>query len=258
MRVLIFGKYARKVGGIESHVKLLCQGLASRGVDVTNLVSSIDSESGSYYTDGFHTVECSTQGIYNSTSLSLGMICAARRLHNFKPFDLVHLHFPDPMSHLASLAIPKTIPRVITWHSDIIRQKKLGYIYSRFFRANVKRSKAIIAATAMHFLTSRQIPSDFPNQRKCVIPFGIDYRKFQRSGDINPIVERIRANFGNDNLIIFAVGRHVEYKGFSVLLNSLAFNNCNLILGGDGPLTEDLKRQAENLGISNRVNFTGQ
>ena len=125
MRVLQLGKYWRKDGGIETHVKTLCKSLASAGVDVVNLVSSIDRRGNRFEIDGYTVVESPTLGTYFSTSIAPRMVLDARWLHGEKPFDIVHLHFPDPMSHLASLALPAQIPRVITSHSDIVTQRHL-------------------------------------------------------------------------------------------------------------------------------------
>lgn len=62
----------------------------------------------------------------------------------------------------------------------------------------------------------------------------------------------------NDVPLIVALGRLHENKAFDVLLSALArVPNAYLWLAGDGPLKEELQKQAEVLGIKPRVRFLG-
>lgn len=68
----------------------------------------------------------------------------------------------------------------------------------------------------------------------------------------------------DDALVLVALGRFVEKKGFSDLLRALAFLPLHiggrqpmLLLGGDGPLQGALQAQCRQLGLSARVRFLG-
>ncbi len=257
MRVLQFGKYWRQDGGIETHVKSLCKGLASQGVEVVNLVSSLDRSKSDFNVDGYRVVEVPTLGILANTSMAPAMVLAARRLHAQQPFDLIHLHFPDPMAHLVSLVMPSNLPRVITWHSDIVRQKRLLTLYRPWQRREIRRAGAVVAATQSHFRTSAQIPTDYPAGRRHVIPFGFDYTWLRRTPVTQRHIDSIRAR-ADGRFVVFALGRHVSYKGFDVLLDAIAKTDAFLILGGDGPLRETLRSQAARVGILERVWFAGR
>jgi rhamnosyl/mannosyltransferase len=257
MRVLHFGKYWRQDGGIETHVKTLCKGLAAQGIDVINLVSSLDSTASDFETDGYRVVEVPTLGIHFSTSISPSMVAAAHRLHQEKPFDVVHLHFPDPMSHLASMFLPKSIPRVITWHSDIIKQKHLLKLYRPFQRRIILQANGLIAATPAHYTSTQQIPAEYPQQNRHVVPFGMDFGRLQLTTGVAKRAKEIR-NQASGHLIVFALGRHVSYKGFDVLIQAMQNTNAYLILGGDGPLTSELRQQVLKLGLPEKVQFTGR
>jgi rhamnosyl/mannosyltransferase len=257
MRVLHFGKYWRQDGGIETHVKTLCRGLAELGVEVVDLVSSLDKTASDFVTDGFHVVEASTLGIHFSTSISPSMVAAAHRLHQEKPFDVVHLHFPDPMSHLASMVLPKSIPRVISWHSDIIKQKHLLKLYRPWQYRQIMQAAAIIVPTPAHFSSSTQIPSSYPSIKRHIIPYGLDYTQHTHSNEVADTGLEIRRR-ANGRFVIFAVGRHVGYKGFDVLLEALQHTDAYLVLGGDGPLRGMLQAQALQLGVEDRVWFSGR
>ena len=64
----------------------------------------------------------------------------------------------------------------------------------------------------------------------------------------------IRQKYGNGP-IIFALGRHVYYKGFNVLIRAMPRVPATLLLGGNGPLTDELKRLAS--ATRARVSFLG-
>lgn len=257
MRVLQLGKYWRKEGGIETHVKILCKTLATAGIDVVNLVSSINPKGDRFLIDGHTVVESPRLGVLSSASIAPKMLTDARQLHAEHAFDLIHLHFPDPMSHAVSLALPADIPRVITWHSDIVKQRRLLKLYKPFQTKEINRSKALVAATQSHFTSSTQIPANYPDNQKHVIPFGIDFGWLELTLAVAEKAESIKSR-ARERLIAFALGRHVGYKGFDMLLNALQHSDAYLILGGEGPLTPQLKSQAQKLGIKDRVFFTGK
>jgi glycosyltransferase involved in cell wall biosynthesis len=266
LRVLQFGRFnnAEQNGGIERHMQLLCVGLAALDVDVTYLVagdslrskdSKINTLAGSY-----RMVEAATFGTYFSTAASPMQILKALAMHHIEPFDVVHLHFPNPLAHLASLLLPRSIKRVITWHSDIVRQKRLLAMYLPFLQRVTLRADALIAATPAHYTSSTQIPASLPYDKRHVISYGRDFSDLALTPPTAELCAALKAKATSDSTsgqIIFALGRHVYYKGFDVLIEAMQHVDAQLILGGDGPLKAELQQQAERLGISHKVTFTG-
>ena len=245
-------------------MKLLCAGLAELDVDVTYLVAgdSLRSQSSEVNagTDTYRMVESATLGTYFSTAISPMQVIKAIRMHKQQPFDVVHLHFPNPLAHLASFFLPANIKRVITWHSDIIRQKRLLAMYLPFLRRVTFRADALIAATPAHFTSSTQIPSNLHITKRHVIPYGRDFSDLELTSSTSELCESLKAKaklFSESGHIIFALGRHVYYKGFDVLIDAMQYIDAQLILGGDGPLKAELEEQAKRLGVNHRVIFTG-
>ena len=266
LRVLQFGRFnnAEQNGGVERHMKLLCAGLADLDVDVTYLVAgdslcTKDSQVNTV-TSSYRMVEAATLGTFFSTAISPMQVIKAMQMHRQQPFDVVHLHFPNPLAHLASFLLPSNIKRVITWHSDIIRQKRLLAMYLPFLRRIALRADALIAATPAHFTSSTQIPESLPVTKQHVIPYGRDFSDLALTPETAELCASIKtkaASVSTSGHIIFALGRHVYYKGFDVLIEAMQNVDAQLILGGDGPLKAELQQQAERLGISDKVTFTG-
>lgn len=63
----------------------------------------------------------------------------------------------------------------------------------------------------------------------------------------------------SDGKILFSLGRFVPWKGFSLLIDLLPElpKVWRLVIAGDGPTRTSLEKQAAELGVSNRVKFTG-
>ena len=266
LRVLQFGRFnnAEQNGGIERHMQLLCEGLTALNVDVTYLVAgdSLSSKASRINTPlgSYDLVEAATIGTHFSTAASPMQIIKALMLHRKKPFDVVHLHLPNPLAHIASWLLPRSVKRVITWHSDIIKQKRLLSIYLPFLRGFVTSVDAVIAATPAHFTSSTQIPADYPDNKRHVIPYGRDFSDLELTPPTTELCESLKAKAkeaSESGRIIFALGRHVYYKGFNVLIEAMQHVDAQLILGGDGPLKVELQQQAERLDMIHKVIFTG-
>ncbi|MGB4672785.1 MAG: glycosyltransferase, partial [Azovibrio sp.] len=229
MRVICLGRFCDDLpGGIEAHVVSLLETLQDR-VDFVHLVPSRDGKSARFVKGGVPVVRTASWNVDGSLALSPGLILETWRQYRQQGCDLVHLHFPGPMSHLASMVIPAHVPRVITWHADITRQRRLLKLYEPWQRAILRQARAIIVATPEHLKSSAALSIAGIRQKVRVIPYGFELSRF-----VAPQAEAARIRQSHPGRLIFAVGRHVHYKGFSVLLEALQklAPDVQLILGG--------------------------
>ena len=256
LKVLNLGKFDT-LGGIERHVKALARGLVATGeVELINLVSAGSPQGREHSEYGYPTVAVPCHGVVASVAVSPTLPLVARRLHREHRFDVVHLHFPDPLGHLTALTLPRSIRRVISWHSDIIRQRRALALYGPFLRNFVSNADALIGATPQHLGASSQIPPAAGNQVRRVVPYGFDPGQMTW----NERAEARRAalqSHAAGRPIVFTVGRHVYYKGFDVLLEAMAGIDALLVLGGTGPLTDSLRAKAASTGVQGKVVFAG-
>jgi rhamnosyl/mannosyltransferase len=117
----IYKTYPPVVGGIERHVGLLAEGQARRGLDVTALVTSSASEAGERIENGVRVIRTHAWARLASTPLSPGLLGWVRRLEA----DVTHLHFPFPPGELAHDLFGRGSATIVTYHSDIVRQRWL-------------------------------------------------------------------------------------------------------------------------------------
>ena len=255
LRVLCFGRFFDDIpGGMQTHVDHLFRAMKGH-VDYVHLVPSRDSTGFEGELHSFPLIRTPSWNVDGSLALSPKLIARARQLHKEKPFDLVHLHMPDPMSHLASWAIPSHVPRIITWHADIIRQKLLLLGYRPFQNAALRNAKGIIAATPAHIKSSTELVAPHLKDKLHVIPFGFDLAHYAVPLDLSA---ELKAAYPGK--FIFALGRHVHYKGFDVLIKAMAQlrPNAQLVIGGEGPLTAEWKALAALSTAATRIHFIGK
>lgn len=254
LRVLCFGRFFDDIpGGMQTHVDHLFRAMQGH-VDYVHLVPSRDSKAFEGKLHGYQLIRTPSWNVDGSLALSPGLIAKARQLHREKPFDLVHLHMPDPMSHIASWAVPAQVPRVMTWHADIIRQKALLTFYRPFQTAALRNAGAIIAATPAHIKSSSELTAPHLKDKLHVVPFGFDLAHYAQP-QANAAV--LRSQYPGK--IIFALGRHVHYKGFDVLIKAMAQlpADTQLVIGGEGPLSNEWKALAALSPAAARIHFTG-
>jgi glycosyltransferase involved in cell wall biosynthesis len=252
LRVLLFGRYAdAEFGGIERHVRSLVEALRD-DVQYVNLVEGRGLDAGPPWE--CPVVHTRSLAVIASQPLCPGMPFTVRRLQREHAFQIAHLHLPDPMSHLAALALPASVRFVLTWHSDIVKQRRLLQFYKPFLERLIARSAAVIAPTPAHFQSMPQLGALVPEGKRAVVPFGFDLRPFAAP---HPKARELRASFGAKS--VFALGRHVYYKGFEYLVRAMAqVPGAVLVLGGSGPLTDSLKAIAASAGVAERVRFVGR
>lgn len=227
------------VGGIENYVRQLCRELQRQpDLDVRILATSTGSRSSVGTLDGVPVMRAGRLATVASTPLSPRLAFELRRL---RP-DIVHLHAPYPLGEVAALLATPRVPAVITYHSDIVRQKTLLRFYGPLLK-RVLRHAARVLPTSPAYLESS--PWLAPVRDRCtVIPLGIDLARFLA-------LER-----EDDGRAILFVGRYRYYKGIQYLLQALALlPEARLVLVGGGPAEAGLRRQAEDLGLSHRVQF---
>ena len=261
LRVLHFGRfYNDKFGGLERHVDLLLRGLKPY-CQADNLVAHDHWERAVVATGSYTVYKTPSLGKVAGTAICPSMPWLARALHEAHDYDLVHLHLPDPMAHLAAAFLPRSVKRVITWHSDIVRQKRLLKLYQSFLKGLLNRVDAIIVPTPAHISSSSQLTGCRRPECFHIVPFGIDYAPFDRAAQQHQRIADLRANLGGGDEvpIAFTVGRHVYYKGLEYLIRAMIdVPQGILVIGGDGPLTASLKAVSRSLGLDARVHFVGR
>jgi glycosyltransferase involved in cell wall biosynthesis len=247
-RVLQIGKfYAPLRGGMETHLKALCDGL-SQHVDLEVIVSNKERSTVSEYVDGVRVTRLAQWSTVAGASVCPSMVWRIRQSRA----DIVHIHWPNPTALLAYLASGHKGRLLLTYHADTVRQRVLGPLFEPVLQFALHRAEAIIVSSIMIVRGSSTL-ADLAG-RCVVIPFGIRLSDFD---DYDPVeVQAIRSRFGCP--LLLAVGRLVYYKGLEYLIRALADVDAKLLIIGEGPLRAPLEQAAAAAGVAGRVHFLGK
>jgi glycosyltransferase involved in cell wall biosynthesis len=249
IRVLQLGKYfAPHRGGIETHLELLCSGLA-HACEVRVMVAgggrlAMQTD----FFDGLRVDRLATPLTLAATPVCPGIAGAIRVA---RP-DLIHLHFPNPMAAWGYLASRSSATLIVTWHSDVVRQRLLGAMMRPLINAVLARASAIIA-TSPDYLESSPVLSG-RRSRVRVIPYGIALEELTSPSPA--AVAALRQHYRTP--LVLGVGRLVYYKGWEYLIAAMRQVDATLLIVGDGPLRPALQRQVAEAGLGERVIFVGE
>jgi rhamnosyl/mannosyltransferase len=137
---------------------------------------------------------------------------------------------------------------IITYHSDVIRQRIQARLFAPFLESALRRSSAIIVSSP-NYLDSSAILRR--HRAKCsIVPFGIP--------DIAADIRRkqmLPTKPSRAQPVVLAVGRLVYYKGFDVLIRAMASLDAKLIIVGEGPLRSELEGLIITQGMRNRASI---
>ncbi len=248
LKVLHVGKfYPPHYGGMESHLQTLCEEL-SKSIDVEVLVASDHRRSERSTQGGVKVARLATVLMLHGTPIVPLMARAMRRA---RP-NLVHLHFPNPMAALACLMSRLDVPIVITWHSDVVRQRRAAMIVAPLLSLLLRRCAAIIVGSTAYIETSAVLNA---RRELCrVIPFGVRAGDFEHPDAAR--VAQLRRRYGER--IVLGVGRLIYYKGFENLVRAMADVRASALIAGEGPLGGALAAEAAQLGVADRVVLLGR
>lgn len=253
MRVLqIYKDYAPVVGGIENHLRVLTEGLRSCGIDARVLVTNTGPQSRQETIGGVPVTKAGRLVNVSSAPIAPAMYPALRQMERVA--DIAHLHLPYPPAELGQLLLGRSRRTVLSYHSDIVRQKVLGAFYSPFLRIILQRADLIAVASPAYVRTSAFLPAV---AEKCrVIPYGIDLERFRLTSRLSAAAAAMRAEHGGKPLILF-VGRLRHYKGLDVLLRAMAGLDARLLIVGTGPMEATWRETMERAHLAGKVAFAG-
>jgi len=146
----------------------------------------------------------------------------------------------------------------MTYHSDIVRQRRLLTFYAPFLRIILARLDCIVATSPNYIESSAFLK---PLAAKCrVIPLAVDFDRFEK---VEPLkVAALRERFANssDKILLLFTGRLRYYKGVQFLLEAMpqVLPQVQLLIIGIGPMEQQLREQVARHQLEQRVIFLGE
>ncbi len=236
------------MGGIEQVINQIARGANKLGVDTDVLSLTADHDASTIEIDGYQAHRARLDFQLASTGFSASAFLRFFQLA--KKADVIHYHFPWPFMDMVHFVTRIKKPTLVTYHSDIIRQEHLLKLYrplKRKFLASMDR----IVATSPNYLATSDVLRIFSN-KVSVIPIGLDKSTYPL-----PMPDRLKywsEKFGPKFFLFVGVIRY--YKGLHILVEAAQETNYPIVIVGAGPIEQELKAQAEKLGLKN-IHFLG-
>ena len=251
MKVLHLFKsyYPDSFGGVEQFIRLLVKGLRSHAVS-----SSILTLADTRYEQ---VQKCADSAFVRSAqyfsfhSTPLGWRYGRQYSCLSKSANLVHLNVPYPLADCVYLASGGALPALLTYHSDIVKQKFLYFFYKPLM-LRLLRSMRRIVATSPNYVDSSPVLSQFRDKID-VIPLGVEATPCVDPTD--PLLRRVREQYGEGYFYFVGVFRY--YKGLDCLLAAAKMLPYRFVLSGSGPLYAKIAAEIRQHDARNIV-LTGQ
>lgn len=183
-----------------------------------------------------------------SCGMSLSALSLFRGLVEWA--DLVHYHFPWPFADFLHFYAKVSKPTLVTYHSDIVRQRALNAFYTPLMKRFLRSVDRIVCTSPNYFVTSKILPS-FEDKTE-IIPIGI-----KESPNLEPsrdLLDSTKKRYGENFFLFVGVLRY--YKGLHILLEAIKDAAFSVVIVGSGPTEGELQTQAKALGLNNLI-FTG-
>lgn len=270
MRVLhVIASIAPRYGGPSRAVQDICRSMAARGHEVELFTTNQDGEAAlpvqlrvPLATAGYHTTFFGFSGP-PAYSISWGLGEALVR--RMADFDIVHIHSLYLFHTVAAATIARRrhVPYIIRPHGTLDHYHRKRHPWrKRLYSALVER-RNLDGAAAIHYMTEqerREAEETGIRAPGCVLPLGIDVDLYAQPADERDLPAAIPRGVP---LVTF-MGRLAQKKGVDMVVEAFGRviregGRAHLVLAGpdsDG-LQEQLERQVRELGIADRVTFTG-
>lgn len=250
LKVLHFYKtyYPDTFGGIEQVIYQLSESASAHDVESTVLTLSRRGNIDNECIGSQHVFYAKTNFEIASTPFSLSSVSKFKQLVDRA--DVIHYHFPYPFMDLLHFICGVKKPTVISYHSDIVKQKSFLRLYTPLMERFLGSVDCIVAASPNYAQTS-PVLQQF-KEKVQVVPYGLDEKSYP---EVTADKLNYWKNIVGDKFFLF-VGAFRYYKGLHTLLDAAAVTSLPVVIIGGGGIESELRAKAKELNLTN-VHFVG-
>ena len=230
-------------GGLEEAIRQICQGTQACGVENHLLTLSPKPHQQTIQLDSIIIHQAQLSFEIASCGFSVRAVFELKKL--MKEMDIIHFHFPWPFADMMYWLSSVNKPAIITYHSDIIRQRSLLSLYRPLMHHFLGKIDHIVA-TSPKYINSSKILKKY-RSKVTAIPIGLNRKSYPEIDKQR--LQKIKENVGENFFLFVGVLRY--YKGLDVLLDAAKQLSLKIMIAGSGPLWEPIKKRIENENINN-------
>lgn len=169
-------------------------------------------------------------------------------------FDLIDAHYFYP-DGVAAVWLGERLgkPVVVTSRGTDVNWIPRYPLPRRQLRWAAERAAGLISVSAA--LGEHLVDLGVDRRRIAVLRNGVDLGLFGPQAEAGAA---LRSELGVEGNVLLSVGSLIERKGHHITLQALQrLPDSTLLIAGEGPLEDALRRQTESLGLGGRVRFLG-
>jgi glycosyltransferase involved in cell wall biosynthesis len=254
-------------GGAEIYAYNIAKKLVERGNNVTILCSNQSKRNKIEHIDCIRVIRLKRDCAASTTPIKFNLFHYMFSFMRNEDFDLVNVNFhlpyyPDVATFSSKLC---DLPTVLTYHNDIVKTgfcaNLIAQIYNYSVNSLVLRTvNKIVTPSPYCFYESKFLK---PFKDKLLwIPPGVDIKKYSVKESFK--IHQVYRLEDSTKIVLFVgiMSRAHVHKGVDQLIKSFSkvlkvVKDVYLVLVGRGDMIQYYKKMCKDLGISNRVIFTG-
>lgn len=256
-----------EIGGAENYSYNIAKGLVKKGFKVTVLCSTKLGKDKTETIDGINVIRQKPDFIVSNTPVKFNLYFTVSKLLREEKFDLVNSHTPVPYyADMACYAAKRANVRfILTYHNDNTHPNFLVNALCNIYnytlnKLTLKWSTKIITPSPYCFHESKFLLAH--KDKLSWIPPGVNMKKFYPG---KSYLVHTRYNIPKKAKIVMFVGqmgKFHKHKGVDILIKAFKsvsekIPSAYLVLVGKGDMVEEYKKISKELGIADKVIFTG-
>lgn len=239
-------------GGLQEAIRQIC--ISTQPLGVENTVFTLSPQPWP------RVVQRPEAKVVRSRSWAAPASCDLGGMHSIMTFralaqeaDIIHYLFPWPFLDVLALFAPPR-PKVLTYISDIVRQRWLGAAYAPLMWKTLHSMEAIVYNAPAYAQGSAVLSHPTLQPRLRQIPLGIEESSYSAKPD-GTVLKRLALRIGEPYILFIGVLRY--YKGLHTLVQAAPAVQARIVIAGSGPEQNALQQQTRQLGLQNVI-FAGQ
>ena len=250
MKILHVGKFYPMSGGMERVMFDIVEDFSKKGHRCDLLCAAADKPGVITLNENGKIICTPTLFKVASTMITPAMIRELAKICH--DYDIIHVHHPDPMANLALYCSNYKGKVILHWHSDILKQKTLLKFYRPLQNWMIDRADLVIGTSPVYLEESTHLLR--AKHKMACLPIGVEQVVAEAEE-----VKKIRAQYDGKK-IVFSLGRLVGYKGHKYLIDAAKYldDDYVILIGGTGPLFEEMKNQIKENHLENKVVLLGR
>lgn len=240
-------------GGLQEAIRQICLTTSNIGVENTIFTLSPNNQP--------KVIEMPEATVVRDRSWMAPASCDIGGIASFKTFgrltsevDVLHYLFPWPFADVLHAITRPDKPMVLTYISDVVRQRWLGAAYAPLMWHTMRQARVIVANSPAYARTSSVLSHPDICGKVRVIPLGIEESSYPKEGD-DTILNRLAVKVDEPYFLFIGVLRY--YKGLHFLVQAAKNLGAKVVIAGSGPEAAKLQGLAARENIDNVV-FSGQ